>query len=184
MSPIGTENFWVTLPSFSRVVLCVAKVQKFVPLEYFVPELELKNRRYVVNGTSQFMGLWIIGASLSEPHIEGTSGRFHICITVDFSSLWTLKLYTVSISLTSINGWDRFVADNYVLRLISLVVDSIITSYLCRIELWTANFTDVQRDRTAVTRAPRLLARSTRWLTWPQENHPHAALGCTKYVNI
>ena len=31
--------------------------------------------------------------------------------TVDFSSLWTLKLYTVSISLTSISGSDRFVAD-------------------------------------------------------------------------
>ena len=23
----------------------------------------------------------IIGASLSEPHIDGTAGRFHICIT-------------------------------------------------------------------------------------------------------
>ena len=54
---------------FSRVVLCVAKVQKFAVLfEYFVPELELKNRRYAVNSTSQFMhGLVIIGAGLSEP---------------------------------------------------------------------------------------------------------------------
>ena len=50
-------------------MLCVAKVQKFAVLfEYFVPELELKNRRYAVNSTSQFMhGLVIIGAGLSEP---------------------------------------------------------------------------------------------------------------------
>ena len=26
-------------------------------------------------------GRTIIGASLSEPHIDGTAGRFHICIT-------------------------------------------------------------------------------------------------------
>ena len=25
--------------------------------------------------------MMIIGASLSEPHIDGTAGRFHICIT-------------------------------------------------------------------------------------------------------
>ena len=72
-------------------MFCVAKVQKlnFVPLEYFIPELELKNRRYVVNGTSQLMhGLvnnW--GKPERARHIDGTSGRFHICITVDFSCL-------------------------------------------------------------------------------------------------
>ena len=46
--------------------------------------------------------------------------------TVDLSSLWTLKLYTVSISLTSIT------VDQTDLWLISLVV-----VHLYRIELWT-----------------------------------------------
>ena len=43
--------------------------------------------------------------------------------TVNFSSLRTLKLYTVSISLASISGSDRFVA-------VSLVVDLIIITYV------------------------------------------------------